>query len=94
MTKARETKFDSDSIFMIDDKANVSERQAKESLLKSAVRYLKMYLDPNVTQTQFKNFFNDSFKIDGIKMKNRRDGVYATNQQIQDLPLIIKHSKG
>ena len=72
-TLAREIKFDSDSIFMIDDKLNVSAEREKECLLKSPVIYLQKYLDPDVPQKQLQTFLNSSFKIDGIKMKKKKD---------------------
>ena len=87
MTNAGETSFDSDSIFMIDDKHDVSEERANESLLKSAVIYLQMYLDPSVTQEQLQTFLNGSFKVDGIKMKKQKDGSLCVKSKNPDLIL-------
>ena len=87
VTNAGETSFDSDSIFMIYDKQDVSEEREKESLLKSAVIYLQMYLDPSVTQEQLQTFFNDFFQVDGIKMKKQKNGCLCVKPKNPDLIL-------
>ena len=65
--------FDSDTIFEVDE--DVLERdhnfqlKIRKCILKSLVLYLQMYLDPSVTQVCFSEFFNNTFEVDGIKMK-------------------------
>ena len=87
LTLGRETKFDSDSIFTIDGNPGVSEERARECLLKSAVIYLQKYLDPDVTQKQLQTFLNRSFKVDGIKMKKKKDGILCNKPKDPSLIL-------
>ena len=67
-----ETKFDSDIIFK-----PVCTRTSKDliyaSLLKSAVIYLRKYLDPDVTHKMFETFLKNPFKVEGLNMKNSKD---------------------
>ncbi|KAI6650326.1 hypothetical protein LOD99_6003 [Oopsacas minuta] len=64
--------FDSDSNFEIADKVSVGSEvkvKVKESPFKAMVLYLRMYLDPNVTPGKFRDYFTETFKVDGVKMK-------------------------
>ena len=66
---------DSDSSFeLVDQKAteeSATNINPKTRIipLKAMVLFLKMYLDPRVSQQDFDQFFNGDFKIDGIKVR-------------------------
>ena len=64
--------FDSDSNFEIANMKTCkfnSEIEIKEGPSKAMVKYLQMYLDPNISPEKFAQFFQNVFEIDGVKMK-------------------------
>ena len=82
-----ETGFDSDIIFMLDDELVGSVKQASESILKTPVIYLEMYLDPNVTPKQLQTFFNNTFRVEGIKLIKNKNASLCEKSINQSLNL-------
>ena len=68
----KELFYDSDSNFELANRETYtdpnSDPNLKESPLRAMTLYLNMSLDPNVTPEKFKNFFENTFVVDGIKM--------------------------
>ena len=81
------TGFDSDSIFKLDNEVVGSVKQASESILKIAVIYLEMYLDPNVTPKQLQTFLNNTFKVEGIKFIKKKNSSLCEKPISQSLNL-------
>ena len=69
--------FDLENIFETDEEVPQDNHRLKLRIrkckLKTSVLYLQMYLDPNVTQECFREFFKNTFKIDGIKLKTKEE---------------------
>ena len=64
--------LDSDSYFEINEESNLGILRrffVREIPFKAMVVYLRMYLDPKVTPSQFKHMVSDTFEVNGIKVK-------------------------
>ena len=52
-----------------------SDSKAKLIPFKAMVIFLELYLNPNVSSSEFNNIFNNGFKVDGINMKKHDNYV-------------------
>ena len=90
MQGTKGVEFDSDSIFAVVDKGSHEEVRIKESPLAAAMYFLQMYLDPNVDTLQLKQHFNKTLKVDGIKMKKKKNSYVLCDKPL-DTSISLEH---
>ena len=67
-------RYDSDSNFEREDKADLSEH-FRDIPCRALVLYLEMYFDPAVTPQDLKTFFDGTFDINGTQMVKMEDSI-------------------